>query len=105
MKVLKPREVLSDEDRRLYTEEIDIPLTEAEMQRLEAEAAALGISVYDLIEHRLKEALDHEESRPPVSLCMASLQKVAKDLPEMQTAICGVSDIKRAIAGIPQSYP
>ena len=54
VKVLRPGEVWSEDDLR-YREEIDIPLTEADWQRLENEAERCGVSVYDLIEQRLSQ--------------------------------------------------
>jgi hypothetical protein len=53
VKVLRPGEGWSEDDLRYYTKELEIPLTKAEWERLKSEAAALGVSVDDLIEQRL----------------------------------------------------
>ena len=89
MKVLRPGEVWSEDDLRRYTEEIDIPLTEADWERLETEAEQRGVSVYDLIEQRLNNLGQepHPELDAEVSAFQQRAASIGKDLQSLQETL------------------
>jgi hypothetical protein len=90
VKILRPSDVLSEEDRHRYTEEIEISPSAADWQRLETEAEALGVSVDDLIAYRLS----HNGDDPPDPAFEAQVftfqqdsARIAKDLQPLQAII------------------
>jgi len=89
VKVLRPGEVWSEDDLRRYTEEIDIPLTEADWERLETEAEQRGVSVYDLIEQRLNNLGQepHPELDAEVSAFQQRAASIGKDLQSLQKTL------------------
>jgi hypothetical protein len=80
VKVLRRGEVWSEDDLRVYTEELEMPLTKAEWKRLESEAAALGVLVDDLVEQRLNPDEPDPDSAAQVITMKRKVAGICDDL-------------------------
>jgi hypothetical protein len=83
-KVLRRGKGWSEDDLRYYTKELEIPLTKAEWERLKSEAAALGVSVDDLIEQRLNLHEPNPDSAAQVITMKRKLAGIGDDLKSLR---------------------